>query len=74
MITLVVRFNEDSGAIEDQHEPVRSVTRSYRKKSPSELRRDAKRASRTRRRQDAKQDKKNRRVKRTLSRKNSFFF
>ena len=36
MITLVVRFNEDSGAIEDQHEPVRSVTRSYRKKSPSE--------------------------------------
>ena len=25
MTTLIVRFNEDTGAIEDQHEPVRSV-------------------------------------------------
>ena len=25
MTTLFVRFNEDTGAIEDQHEPVRSV-------------------------------------------------
>ena len=43
LTTLIVRFNEDTGAISDQHEPVSCVTR-YRKKSPSELRRDAQRA------------------------------
>ena len=53
--TLIVRFNEDTGAIEDQHEPVRSVTR-YRKKSPSELRRDAKRAKARQQEQASKQD------------------
>ena len=55
MTTLIVRFNEDTGAIEDQHEPVRSVTR-YRKKSPSELRRDAKRVKARQQEQASKQD------------------
>ena len=55
MTTLTVRFNEDTGAIEDQHEPLRSVTR-YRKKSPSELRRDAKRAKARQQEQASKQD------------------
>ena len=55
MTTLIVRFNEDTGAIEDQHEPVRSVTR-YRKKSPSELRRDAKRVKTRQQEQASKQD------------------
>ena len=51
MTTLIVRFNEDTGP----HEPVRSVTR-YRKKSPSELRRDAKRAKARQQEQASKQD------------------
>ena len=55
MTTLIARFNEDTGAIEDQHEPVRSVTR-YRKKSPSELRRDAKRVKARQQEQASKQD------------------
>ena len=54
MTTLIVRFNEDTGAIEAQHEPVRSVTR-YRKKSPSELRRDAKRVKARQQEQASKQ-------------------
>ena len=53
MTTLIVRFNEDTGAI--QHKPVRSVTR-YRKKSPSELRRDAKRVKARQQEQATKQD------------------
>ena len=36
---LVVRFNDNTSAMENQHGPVSCVTR-YRKKSPSELRRD----------------------------------
>ena len=55
MTTLIVRFNEDTGAIEDQHELVRSVTR-YRKKSPSELRHDAKRVKARQQEQASKQD------------------
>ena len=53
--TLIVRFNKDTGAIEDQHELVRSVT-CYRKKSPSELRRDAKGAKARQQEQASKQD------------------
>ena len=41
--TLIVRFNADTGAISDQHEPVSCVTR-YRKKSPSKLTHDEQRA------------------------------
>ena len=55
MTTLIVSFSEDTGAIEAQHEPVRSVTR-YRKKSPSELRRDAKRVKARQQEQASKQD------------------
>ena len=53
MTTLIVRFNEDTGTTEDQHEPVRNVTR---KKSPSELRRDAKRVKARQHEQASKQD------------------
>ena len=55
MTTLIVSFSEDTGAIKAQHEPVRSVTR-YRKKSPSELRRDAKRVKARQQEQASKQD------------------
>ena len=56
MATLTVRFNEDTGAIEDQHEPVRSYVTRYRKKSPSEVRRDAKRAKPRQQEQASKRD------------------
>ena len=55
MTTLTVRFNEDTGPIEDQHEQVRSVAH-YRRKSPSGLRRDAKRAKARQQEQASKQD------------------
>ena len=55
MTTPTVRFIEDTGAIEDQHELVRSVTR-YRKESPGELRRDAKRVKTRQQEQASKED------------------
>ena len=55
MTTLIVRFKEDTGATEDQHELVRSVTR-CRKESPGELRRDAKRVKTRQQEQASKQD------------------